>query len=79
MKIILMIIVCGLSMTGCARYHWEHPTKSSSDYEADWYDCEVIATQLVNNQGFGGNFLMVGQETGRCMRIKKGWVSKRDN
>jgi hypothetical protein len=72
MKKVIMICLL-LILNGCAQTYWVHPTKGPEEFEADKYDCYLIAEQSAHDFGASGNPLIINDELKRCLQYKKGW------
>lgn len=72
---------CLVLATGCVRRPpmlFTHPTKPPTSFEADKYECEVKARQVLQSQ-YGDNPLAMGlyldKEIIRCLEAH-GWVAE---
>lgn len=69
-KIFFLLLVFLIS--GCATI-WTHPTKTSADFNRDYYKCERIATEATENWGYPGNPFIIANEIKKCLQMECGW------
>ena len=76
-----VVILAALLLSGCVRRQpmlFTHPSKPTTAFEADKYECEVKARQILTSQ-YGNNPLAMGlylsKEIARCLEAH-GWVQQ---
>lgn len=75
-----MVLLTSTMLTfGCATGTWVHQSKDSSQFQADYHDCEVQAAQVAANWGMRGNVFVMADEIGKCLNLKHGWQKQGAN
>jgi hypothetical protein len=70
----LLLLLTVLLLFGCASRDYDHPTKSSADFDRDQSDCLDIATKKANQLGLATNAIWIHEEMRQCLERQHGWT-----
>lgn len=65
-----IVIVGGITLSGCSSSEWVHPNKPQAEYTGDYNRCEMAVYQDPKLQG--GMKMQVQNAIEKCM-IREGW------
>jgi hypothetical protein len=74
-RVLLLLTV--LSLFGCASRDYDHPTKTSADFDRDQSDCLDTTTKKANQLGLATNAIWINEEMRQCLEKQHGWTSRK--